>query len=74
MGDYFFDLEWRQRSYNYKEISEGNSKKWVLDLLPNSDTEVLMHWLAFFGIKGLENLRVVLAYSLGAPSKINSCR
>jgi len=52
-GNYF--LIWNGEIYNYKNL--GNQlQKMGIDLITNSDTEVLMHWLRLFGAKGLEKV------------------
>ncbi len=53
-GNYF--LIWNGEIYNYKELGK-QLKKMGVDLLTESDTEVLMHWLRLFGSNGIEKLQ-----------------
>ncbi len=52
-GNYF--LIWNGEIYNYKQLGLQLQKMGV-DLITDSDTEVLMHWIRLFGSKGLAKL------------------
>jgi asparagine synthase (glutamine-hydrolysing) len=62
-GDYF--LIWNGEVYNYKALRKQLQKMGV-NLITNSDTEVLMHWLRLFGIKGLEKIEGMFSLILGS--------
>lgn len=62
-GDYF--LIWNGEIYNYKDLGRQLQRMGV-DLITDSDTEVLMHWLRLFGIKGLEKLEGMYSLILGS--------
>jgi asparagine synthase (glutamine-hydrolysing) len=52
-GNYF--LIWNGEIYNYKDLG-CQLQKMGVDLITDSDTEVLMHWLRLFGKKGLDTV------------------
>ena len=52
-GNYF--LIWNGEIYNYKSL-RNQLQKMGVELITNSDTEVLMHWIRLFGANGLEKL------------------
>lgn len=62
-GDYF--LIWNGEIYNYKALGRQLQIMGV-ELITDSDTEVLMHWLRLFGIKGLEKLEGMYSLILGS--------
>jgi asparagine synthase (glutamine-hydrolysing) len=62
-GNYF--LIWNGEIYNYKSLG-AQLKKMGVDLLTNSDTEVLMHWLRLFGNKGFEKIEGMFSLIFGS--------
>jgi asparagine synthase (glutamine-hydrolysing) len=62
-GNYF--LTWNGEIYNYKDLGRQVQKMGV-DLITDSDTEVLIHWLRLFGVEGLEKLEGMFSLILGS--------
>lgn len=53
-------LIWNGEIYNYQELRSHLTKMGV-NFITQSDTEVLLHWIKIFGVKGLEKLQGMFA-------------